>query len=172
MKNFLFISSHDYLKGFTIVEFLIYMGILVILLTALTSVFTSILDVSSESQASSAVERNGKYILAKLAYDIHQATGSGVLSPVLGSSSGSLKLSLGGITSTYSTNNSGNLQVTSNLGTDFLSSYDASVSGLTFTTLGNSGGKNSVQISFTLTSLMQRISGNETANFSTTVGTR
>src|SRR3989344_6301854 len=60
-------------KGFTLIELIIYMGLLVILLSVLTSIFMSSLDVQLESQANSAVEQDGSYILSRLAYDIHRA---------------------------------------------------------------------------------------------------
>src|SRR3989338_7347848 len=46
-------------KGVSMVELVLYMAILSVLLTILTSVFVSALDVQSESQATSSVEQDG-----------------------------------------------------------------------------------------------------------------
>lgn len=156
-------------KGTTLVELMMYMGLLVILLSILTTIFVQIIDAQLESQASSAVEQDGRYMLAKLMYDINSA--DAILSPALGNTGISMQLSKGGKTYTYILNGE-NLQESSLLGTNVLNSYDASVSALTFQQLGKTGGKNSVQVTFTLTSKVRRQSGFEVRNFQSTGGIR
>src|SRR3990167_8355868 len=97
-------------RGFSILEIVMYMGILSVLLFIFTDIFVSMLDVRSESLANSSVVQDARFMLSRFSYDIKK--------------------------------------------------------------LGNTGGKPSVRITFTLTSVIQRKSGYETRNYQTTVGTR
>ena len=159
------------MRGFTLIELLIYMGLLSIILVVLSQIFGSILDAHLESQASSSVHRDGRFILSKLTYDVHRAN-SIVLPASLGASSTSLQLDISGI-NTYSLNN-GNLELTNSLGTNNLNSGDTTVSNLNFTRIGNSAAnaKNTVRITYTITSKIVRPKGMETKDFQTTIGIR
>lgn len=157
-------------RGFTFVELLIYMGLLSIMLSVLTMLFSSILDTSLESRATSAVEQDSRYLLARLSYDIHRA--SSIVSPPLGSSSASLQLLIDGATYTYTASSDGELDLTTALGTDDLVGADASLSALQFTTIGNATGKPLVQVSFSLTSKVTRVEGAESRTYQTVIGTR
>lgn len=163
-------------KGFTLVELLLYMGIFSILLVILLQLFSAILSTHAESQATSAVDQNGSFILSRLAYDIHYA--SDIVSPTLGVSCNwpttptcQLVLSNG----TYKITSLGNLTLTANGKTDSLNSFNTEIINMTFTTLGNTnpGSKPSVQIQFTLQSKIKRDAGVLQAKmFQTTVATR
>ena len=59
-------------RAFTIIELLIYMGLLAGLITILGTVLSQVIDVQLESQAISAVEQDGRFILARLNYDLHR----------------------------------------------------------------------------------------------------
>jgi len=165
------VQSSKFIKGFTLVELLIYMGLLSIILVVLSQIFGSILDAQLESEATSSVHRDGRFILSKLTYDVHRAN-SIVLPASLGASSTSLQLDISGI-NTYSLNN-GNLELTDSLGTNNLNSGDTIVSNLTFTRIGNSvaNAKNTVRIFYTVTSKVIRPKGLETKDFQTTIGIR
>jgi len=158
-------------KGFTLIELLIYIGLLSIFLVVLSQIFGSVLDAQLESQSTSAVHRDGRFILSKLTYDVHRAN-SIVLPASLGASSTSLQLDISGI-NTYSLNN-GNLELTNSLGTNNLNSADTTVSNLNFTRIGNSvaNAKNTVRITYTITSKIVRPKGLETKDFQTTIGIR
>lgn len=159
-------------KGFTLIELLIYMGMLSIFLAVLSQIFGFILDAQLESQSTSSVHRDGRFILSKLTYDIHNA--QSIVTPVnLGGQSTNLQLTIDGINYTYSLSN-GNLEVDNGTETNNLNSGDTIVSGLTFTRIGNSvaNAKNTVQISYTVTSKIQRPNGMETKDFQTTIGIR
>lgn len=157
-------------KGFTLVEMLLFLAIFTGLLVMLTSIFTASLDVQKESEATSAVQQDGSYIVSRLTYDITRATS--ITTPAsLGSQTNTLVLVIGGITTTYALTNS-NVTLTNNVGTDQLNSYDTTISNLTFKRLGNSGGKNSIQINCTVTSRVLRNNGYEVKNFQTTGGLR
>lgn len=143
-----------------------YAGIFTILLLVLTQIFTSILDAQLESEATSSVEQDGRYVLARLTWDVHSAqditTPSDYGVPSLG-----LKLITNSLESTYSLSN-GSLF----LGADVLNSSETGVSNLSFTRLKNNYGKDSLTIAFTLTSKTVRKGGPEIRNFKTTIGLR
>ena len=169
IKN-LKLEIRNFKKGFTLVELLIYIGMLSILLTVLTQIFGSILDAQLEGEATSSVQQDGRFILSRLTYDIRR-TNNIVVPAVLGTQSTSLQLTIGGVNYTYAIN-SGNLELTNNLGANNLNSGDATVSNLNFTRLGNTGGKNTIQITYTVTSKVVRPKGQEIKNFQTTIGVR
>lgn len=153
-------------------ELLLYMAILTVLLTVLTSIFLSALDVQSESQATSSVEEDGNYILARLAYDIHNATRITIPTKD-GFTASNFQIVIGGVNYTYSIDENNNLVLVNDLGTNNLNNYDSSVSALLVQRLGNTGGiEDTLQIGFTVTSRTKRISGYETKNFQTNLSIR
>ncbi|HVZ11600.1 MAG TPA: hypothetical protein VG965_01090 [Patescibacteria group bacterium] len=156
-------------SGFTYVELALYMGLLAFVLLILVQLFTSVLNVQINSQANSSVQEDGRYILAKLSYDMNHA--SSITSPLLGSPSGMLKIVINGVTNTYTTS-SGKLTINNNFGTNNLNSIDTTVSNLSFKRLGNVGGKNTITVNFSLTSNIKKVGGNDSENFETTLGTR
>lgn len=162
-------SKTKFSKGFTLVELLLYMGIFTILLTVITTIFTQSIDTQLESQATSSVEQDGRYILAKLIYDINRA--SSITSPTLGNSASSLQIVVNGVTQTYQLS-SGNLTITDSNGTNNLNGFDTSISNLSFRQLGNVGGKNSIRINFTASSITERNTGPEVRDYETTAGIR
>lgn len=157
-------------KGFTLVEIIMYMGILVFVLLILTQMLTAVLGVRLESEATSALSQDGRFILAKLTRDINRAE-SIALPATPSAESITLQLVVDGITNTYSIS-SGNLLLTNNLGSNNLNSYGTTISNLSFRRLGNIGGKNTVTISFTMTSVTEREKGPEVKNFQITAGQR
>ncbi len=156
-------------KGFTVVELLLYMGILSVLLITLTDVFSSIVNVRIESESTSAVEQDGDFILSRFMYDISHA--SSITSPTLGSSASALQIVISSVSNTYSLNSS-NLQISNSNGTDVLNSINTTVSNLSFKQLGKSGGKNSIQINYTVHSKATQQTGVATKNYQTTIGLR
>jgi type II secretory pathway pseudopilin PulG len=159
-------------KGFTLVELLMYMGIFMILLIVFLQLFSSILDVSLESQSTSAVSIDGKYILARLTYDLQNATS--VVTPAnVGDTRSSLEVISNGADEDFVLSN--NNLVLNNISAntfDTINSAETTVSNLSFTRLGTQNGKPTVTISFTLTGTAKRTSGLEVRNFTTTVGLR
>ena len=157
-------------RGFTIVEMLLYMGILTGFLVVLTQLFTSIIDVQLESQATGPLAQDSRYIFSRLAYDIGRA--EEVTTPgAAGVTTQSLGLMIGGVPHTYSVSGS-NLTLESGAETNNLNSYGTQVSTLSFTRLGNTDGKHTVQIRYTITSTTQRVSGVQTKTMQTTIGVR
>lgn len=157
-------------KGFTLVEMLIYMGLLGILLIALTDLFVAILGVKLESESNSFIEQDGRYILARLSNDVSMASSISVPSS-LGSSGSSLSLVINGSTYIY-TISAGNLQMVDNIGTVNLNSSETSITNLNFQKIGNVGGKETVRMDLTLESKIERNTGKDTKSFKTTFGRR
>jgi|SRR6185369_3263203 len=156
-------------SGFTLIELVLSMGILMILIGILTTVFGQILDVQINSKSVSTVDQNGRYILARLMHDMQSA--SSIASPsAVGQSSNTLKILVNSIDYTYSVSSSGNFVLVNNNGTDALNTNAASISGVTFTRLGNGSTSDTVRVGFTVTSRAQRAQGSETKNFQTTLG--
>lgn len=157
--------------GFTIVETVIYMGLLSILLIVLTELFLSVLDVQSESEATSAIQQDGRYLLSKLNYDLTQA--SAVSTPTLGATAPSLVTTINGQTYSYQLSGPNLVLSINGAAANQLNSYLSSVSGLSFTRLGNGIGKeDTIRVNFDLTSAASRPNGPQTTNFLTTVGLR
>lgn len=160
-------------KSFTIVELLIYMGILSILILVLTEIVSSVISVKLSTKSTSTLEQDGRYILSRLIYDITRTdsnAGDAIVTPVsAGANSGTLQLSIAGINYSYTQDLNNNLTMTNNLGTDNLNGYNTRVTLLNFQRIGTSGPRDSIKISFTLTSKTISNTGNETKNFSTTV---
>lgn len=159
-------------RGVTIVELLLYMAILSVLLTILTSVFVSALDVQSESNATSSVEQDGNYILARLAYDIHRAKSINIPASN-GATNNNFQIVVGGINHTYFVDANNNLILTNNLGANNLNNYGTSVSAFLVQRLGNVGGtEDTLKINLTITSREKRVSGYEQKDFQTNLSLR
>jgi hypothetical protein len=157
-------------QGFTIVELLIYTGILTIFLYVLTNIFTSVLDMQLESESAGPVVTDGRYILSRLTYDISHA--SSIVTPAtIGGEGSTLVLHIGSSDYTYNVSN-GNLVLTTPLGNGSLNSYGSTVSNVSFRRYGNTNGKNSVRVVFTLTSTTIRQSGADSRDYQTTIGLR
>src|SRR3989344_6072674 len=60
-------------KGFTLVEIILYMALLAVFLIVLTDIFVSILDIQTESEATSSVEQDSRALLARFNFDIANA---------------------------------------------------------------------------------------------------
>ncbi len=117
-------------EGVTLVELLLYMGILAVLLVVLTEMFVSIVDVQLSSKSFTNVEADGRFMVARITYDINRA--DSITTPANpGDSSSSLVLDIGGETYTYAL--SGDiLQLTNLSGTDSINSTETGVSAPNF----------------------------------------
>lgn len=155
--------------GSTIIEMLIYMGILTVLLSVLMVMFSSIIGVQLESKATSSVDQDSRYILARLAYDMQSATE--IASPSAGMTDSTLKIQVNSIDYIYSLSGT-NLQITDNNDTNVLNSTDTNISDVSFRRIGNGDDDDTIRISFTVTSKTRKITGTqyETKTFTTTLG--
>jgi type II secretory pathway pseudopilin PulG len=177
-KNFLFLKGLSNLsKGFTITELVIYMSILLVLITLLGRVFVSILDVQLESQSTSSVEIDGRYILAKLIHDMNSMQTGSPTNDVIttptspGQTDSTLTFTSNSINYTYSLNN-GNLQLVKGIETNNLNGIYTTISGLQFTRIGTGASTDTIRISFTVTSKVTRNAGPETRSYTTTISSQ
>ncbi|HET8671680.1 MAG TPA: prepilin-type N-terminal cleavage/methylation domain-containing protein [Candidatus Saccharimonadales bacterium] len=174
MKKTLLRFHRNCQSGFTLVELLLVMALFAMLLTALTDMFVSTMNVRSETAANSSVTEDGRFMLSRIAYDINRA--SSITTPAsLGASSSILEIVVDGVTFTYELVG-GNLQLTdmatgSNR-TNNLNSSETTVSAVSFQRLGNASGKDTIRLSFTLTSTTEQKQGYRSETFTTTVGRR
>jgi len=154
-------------SGFTLVELLIYIGLLTIFMSIVTRIFTGIIDVQLSSEATGSVEEDGRFIYSRMAYDVSRATS--VITPSdLGSQTNSLIILIGGVTNTYRVSGD-NLVLDNNFGTNQLNGMGTHISNLSFQRLGNVNGQYSIQMKFTITSTTQQINGPDTKNIETTI---
>lgn len=164
-------------KGFTITELVLYMGLLIVLITILSQVFASILDVQIESRSTSSVELDGKYIISKLIRDmqtmqINPPVNDNIITPPApGQTSATLNFTVNSINYIYSLNN-GNLQLINDKGTNNLNSINTTMSGLQFTRIGAGTGTDTIRVNFTLTSKIKRNAGPETRDYQTTISSQ
>lgn len=156
--------------AFTIAEFLIYMGLLAIILLVFADLFNSLTNVRSESESTATVQQDGNYLVNKFFYDIHQAT-SITLPLHPGDQSNSLKLVINGTSYTYSTQ-SGNLNLSDGANNYQMNSYDTTVPSLLFTRLGQGDAHDTIKINFTLKSQVTSHLSQLTKTYETIVGQR
>lgn len=158
------------LRGFSIIELVIYIGLMSVLLLVISRIFISSLDIQTESKAASRVEQDGRFILAHLAYSV--ANAESITTPsAIGDESSSLVLDEDGTLLTYSLNNN-ILELTENGETDRLNSPATAISGLSFQKIGNPGGNETIRVEFTITSTDTSEAAPETQTYQTTLGTR
>ena len=157
-------------KGFSLIELLLYMGLFSIFLITLTQIFSSALELKLESESTSTVQQDSRYILERLSYDINRA--DSITTPAaIGTQEQLLSLVISG--QTYSYTLSGNtFTLTNPSGTFQLNGFNTRVTNLSFLRVGNSGGKNSVRITYTINSLTNQKKGVETKTIQTTLGIR
>lgn len=157
-------------RGSTLVEFMIYMGLLSAFLIILTNIFLSIVELKIDSESISSIEQDGRFIMARLSHDIHRA--SSITTPAAaGGSSSSLVIVIGGSNYTYQLNGT-NLELTDAVGTARLNGSGTEISSLSFQRVGNPGGKHTIKVQFTVGSEADRLTGPQTKTFNFTSGLR
>jgi hypothetical protein len=165
-KNF---TKYFLPKGLSLIELIIYMGILSVLLGVLSGVFGTVIDVQNESKSYSSVDQDGRYILAKLSYDFQSLNSATDSMSVPNSGTLILTFALPAKTYTYNLNGS-NLMLTDSEGSNQLNSFDTSISHLSFQRIGNGGNSDTIRISFRITSKNNRQGGTGFKDFQTTLG--
>lgn len=158
------------IKGSSLIETVIYTGLFLLFIAVLTEIFFSSVDIQLETEAHSNVGQDGRYIVAKLIYDVSRA--SDIVTPVnVGNQGNSLQIIINGVTVTYQLNGT-NLTLTNDLVVNQLNGYSTSVANLNFARLGNSGGNNVILSSFTVNSKTILTSGIQTKDFQISAGLR
>ena len=156
--------------GFSLIELVIYMGLLSVLILVFTDIFASIIDNQLSSRNTSNVADDGRYIYSRFIYDVGRA--QTITQPAnYGSSSATMNLTIGGQSYTYALNNS-DLIVTSPAGSYALNGYGSSISGLLFTKVGTTSAKSTVRINFTINGKITTRGISDQQVFQTTAGLR
>src|SRR3989344_3984382 len=156
--------------GFTLIELSLFMGLFMIIIGVLMTLFSSIVQKQLEVQSVSAVEADSKFILSRLSYDI-QRSDAIVVPSSLGDTTTSLVLSIDGDTYTYDLSG-GIVQLTAGGQTSALNSIHVTVPNISFKRLGNTAGTHAIELIYTVTSVVSRTQGPETKTVQTVIGTR
>jgi hypothetical protein len=158
-------------KAFTFIEMLIYMGLVSVFFIVLSGMFGAILDLQLESRASSAVDQDAQYLLARINYDMRRA--SRLLTPASpGEISQSLSLNIGGSTYTYAVVGQ-KLQLTVSGVSHVLNSFDTQTTDFTVTRIGYDSSTPSARISLGLESVTVSLTQQpQTRSYLTTVSLR
>lgn len=160
-------------KGFTLIELVLYVGILSILIGVMTAIFGQIVEGQLEAEASSATDQDGRYVLGKMIYDMKSVnvTDTVVIPASPGVQTSTLQLQINSINYTYSLNSNGDLILTNGTTGEVnkLNSVNSSISGLNFQRLGAGGTNDTVRVNFTVTSRNTQSAGPESKSFETTL---
>ncbi|MCA9308017.1 MAG: hypothetical protein R3B92_00550 [Patescibacteria group bacterium] len=157
-------------KGVTIVEMLIYLGLLSILLVVFTELLVSTLDLRQEVDTVSSLEQDTAFIVSRISYDLKRA--DAITFPANGGNLGNrLTLTIGGTTYQYDLSGT-NLQLADATGTHNVNGNQTQISNLNILRLGNSAAHDAIQLSFTLTTVGQVRGEQRQIDISTTIGTR
>ena len=157
-------------SGFTLVELVIYMGLLTILIFIFTDIFTSIINNQLSSRNTSNVVADGRYIYSRFIYDVNRA--DTVLTPSsYGSTSASMVLVINGENYVYSVADN-NLLITTSSGTDRINSYGSSINDVLFTKVGTSSARDTIRMNFTVNGTITSGGISNQQKYQTTAGLR
>ncbi|MFI5271318.1 MAG: type II secretion system protein J [Candidatus Saccharimonadales bacterium] len=157
-------------KGVTLIETLLVMTLMSTLLLILASIFTASIDVQQSSGSYSATVISGRFIVAKLNYDIAHA--ASIISPAPGGSSSPTLVVATNSTSYLYGLSGNNLAQTIDAKPYSLNSDDVTVSGLSFKSYDVGNGKPFIIYSFTVTSVGKTHGSQVTQTFTDAAGTR
>lgn len=170
MKKLYTVTKNKTQKGFTLIELIIYMGLLTVLVLVFTDIFTSVVDNQLSSSNTSEVSIDGRYIYSRFMYDIARA--QSLTQPAsYGSPSSTLTLLINGENHTYALAN-GTIAIENPNGTFALNGDGTTVSDLTFTRIGSTSAKSTVKLNFTITGRVTTRGIFDQKVFQTTAGLR
>lgn len=157
-------------NGFTLVEMILYMGILSIFILVLNQLFIYALDYQLKARSPSLLIIDSRFILSRLTYDIQRAD-SIEMPAQLGEAESRLQLMIDGKSYRY-LKNGADLQLAFN-GQDLrLNSPDIKISDFNIKRIGNLGGKHGVKINMTFQSSVIKNRKPEEIVISTSVALR
>jgi type II secretory pathway component PulJ len=146
-------------SGFTLVEVIVFMGLLTIFIFLLSRIFVSILETQAESISTSTVELESQYLMSRLKYDTSLA--SSIISPgELGETSSVLGLEIDGQEVSFVVSN-GILLRQMGSETIRLSAADLAITSWQVRRLGNEDGKHVLSIVMQLDSTFGGAAGRE-----------
>ena len=162
--------------GFTMIELILFMGLMSILLVVLMHIFATVLSIQLESERTSNTVQDARFLMSRLSYDINRAK-SIDLPDSLGSTGDVLQLTINEdgqdrIYTYFLSTANAQLNVENYLGINAFNSLNTRISDLTFTRLGNLGGRDNIRMIFTLSSTTKTQSGYEVQHYQTTLGLR
>ena len=140
------------------VELLIYIGLLTLFLTVLTTLFVSIFKLQLTTQSTSSLTQDTRFVITRMGYDIGNATSLMVPD--------STHLQFNG-TSTYFLDENGNLILTIGGISNKLNGLNTSISSISFQKVGDT-----VQVKFTIDSNVIEESGPRSQVIQTSYGLR
>lgn len=164
-------------EGFTMIELLVYIGLTSILITLMSQIFLATLGVRIESQSAANVQQDSRFVMSRIAYDLHRA--SSIVSPTLGQVTSTLTLVIteNGVdqTYTYATNGT-SLQLTVGGESTLLHSSETDIGSLTFRRIGNSEtqstSRDTVQTTITFIGSEDVSAGQQAVTMQSTAGLR
>jgi type II secretory pathway pseudopilin PulG len=143
-------------RAFSLIELLIYMGLVSVFLVIITNMFITVLQAGSGAQALASVDQDAEFILDRLAYDIHRA--SQIITPAdIGETGSILSLKIDNNIYTYTYDS---VEKKLKLGSFNLNSYTTLISDFSITRIGYVGGTPSAQINLGLQSVV--VNANQT----------
>ncbi|MFH0772741.1 MAG: hypothetical protein V1922_00295 [bacterium] len=157
-------------KSFTLVELVVYVGILSLLLIIFIDMFALLVNKQLETESLSSVQQDALYLLSRFSYDFGRAKDISFPSSP-GTPSASLRLLIDSASYDYYATSSG-IVATSSGYINQLNSADTTISNLSFQRLGVGNSKDVVQIKLDISSRAKKQSGYEVTHFSTTLGIR
>jgi len=167
----------NYHKGFSLIELILYMGLTSTLIAVMSQVFLATLSVRIESEYTSSVQQDGRFIMARLGHDIRKA--QAIISPEIGVASSSMTLAIleGGVSQTYQYVVDGSqLSLVTASGAALLHSDRTNISNFSIRRLGNSAteedGLDTISIILDLIGNADVESGQQTLHMQTTISQR
>lgn len=158
-------------NSFTIIEFLIYIGILSIILLVFLDLLVSLTRMRTENESTSNVQQDSSYLINKFIYDIHQAKIiSNPLHPP--GQSNVLNVTINGTGYSYATDSAKNLIMSDGVTNYQLNGYDTQITSILFTRLGQDDIHDVIKIKFTVTSRVKNPAGYESQLYETVIGLR
>jgi len=157
-------------KGFTLVEILLYLGLLSIFLLVATDFFVTTATFTVESQTTNFVDLDSRLIFSRLRYDLLRAD-SVSIPAAPGQTSPSLSLFINGQNFSYSLVGD-SLTLQEPTGTFALHSNQTKVTSLIFQRIGNPTGLPTIKFTFTIESARQDNGGSKQKTVTSTVSLR
>lgn len=155
-------------KGFTLIELLVYIGLSSVLIALMSQIFLATLGVRIESQSTTNVQQDARFILSRIAYDVRRA--STMTAPSSGQTGSTLTLVIHeqGVDREYIYSVQGtDLVLTTGSDTDPINSNGTKIESIAFQRIGET-----VEITMTLVGNEQVSPGQQVLSVRTTVGRR
>jgi prepilin-type N-terminal cleavage/methylation domain-containing protein len=141
-------------KGFTLIEFLIYVAIVGSILVLMTNLFWNVILGGTKENSYQEVQQNGRFALLKMEQEIKKAIGINNPSPGTSASSLSLLMANSSLNPTVFNLNGGKLIITQGSSSPIeITTDQVSVSSLRFTNLSYFGTPGTIGIEMTIENL-------------------